>query len=69
MSLNVQEVVGNTNPRTCEREKSKSNLTAFLLVLLHRSVSKALSKQNPNDPSPATIPLLRYQATTVRISD
>ena len=47
MLPNVREVLGRTNPRTYEREKSKSNMTAF---------PKALSKSDPNDPGPGTIP-------------
>lgn len=32
MLPSVRVVLGRTNPRTYEREKSKSNMTAFLLV-------------------------------------
>ena len=69
MSPYAREVLGKTNPRTCEREKSKSNMTAFLVVLLHRSVSKALSRLDPNDPRPATIPKIMYQTMSFGISD
>ena len=59
MSPNVREVLGKTNLRTCNGEKSKSNMTAFLVVLLHRSVSKVLSKSDPNDKGPETIPYIK----------
>ena len=56
MSPNVREVLGKTNLRTYDGEKSKSHMTASLVVLLHRSVSIVLSKSDPNDTGPATIP-------------